>query len=63
MTHEDFISKHLLEFDDTRSSFIVGGGSLLELSCGIGPADPLGEPLTYGEPSMLEIGIPNCGSQ
>lgn len=57
------IPEHLLEFDETRSSFIVGGGSLLELSCGIGPADPPGEPPTYGEPSILEIGIPSCGSQ
>lgn len=53
----------LLELDDTRSNLIVGGGSLLELSCGIGPADPPGEAPTYGEPSIFEIGIPNCGSQ
>lgn len=55
-----YVILNLLEFDETLSNFIVGGGSLLELSCGIGPP---GEFPTNGEPSIFEIGIPNCGSQ
>lgn len=54
----------LLEFNGVRSNLTVAGGSLVTLSCEIAPGVvTTGDVPTYGEPSIFDICIPNCGSQ